>query len=68
MNVNGTRIARPSRMEEAPGTRPSADGEGMCLRSPSEVLAILQPARNKPASIMPSGLWRTGLLPEPQGA
>ena len=67
MNVNGTRIQRPNRMEEAPGTRPTG-GEAMCLRSPSEVLAILRPTHDEPAPIMIGGLWKTGLLPEPQGA
>lgn len=62
MNVNETRNhQRPSRMEEAPGTRPSA------ARSPSEVLAILGSTHHEPKPLMIGGLWKTGLL-EPQGA
>ena len=68
MNVNTTRNTRPSRMEEAPGTRPTANGEAMRLRSPSEVLAILEPHHEEPPAILIGGLWKTGLLPEPQGA
>ncbi len=67
MNVNGTRNQRPNRMEEAPVTR-TTGGEAMCLRSPSEVLAILRPTHDEPAPIMIGGLWKTGLMPEPQGA
>lgn len=61
MNVNGNRIASPSRMEEAPDTRRAS-------ASPSEVLAILKPTREEPPAILIGGLWKTGLLPEPQGA
>ncbi len=68
MNVNGTRTTRPSQMEEAPGTRRTSDGEAMRLRSPSEVLAILKPTHDEPKPIMIGGLWKTGLLLEPQGA
>ncbi len=64
MNVNGTRIQRPSRMEEAPGTRPGTEGRSMRLRTPSEVLAILKPTHDEPAPIMIGGLWKTGTLPE----
>ncbi len=64
MNVNTNRIARPSRMEEAPGTRPTASGESLALRSPSEVLAILRPTHDEPAPIRIGGLWKTGLLPQ----
>ena len=67
MNVNGNRIARPSRMEEAPDTR-RGGGEAMRLASPAEVLAILKPTRKEPPAILIGGLWKTGLLPEPQGA
>ena len=68
MNVNGTRTTRPPRMEEAPGTRRTSDGEAMRLRSPSEVLAILKPTFEEPPAILIGGLWKTGLLAEPQGA
>jgi hypothetical protein len=68
MNVNGNRIARPSRMEEAPDTRPAANGAAMRPTSPTRVLAILKPTREEPPAILIGGLWKTGLLPEPQGA
>ena len=61
MNVNANRSPRPNRMEEAPGTRP-----GEALRSPSEVLTILEPGRQEPPAILIGGLWKTG--PLPQGA
>lgn len=68
MNVNGTRIARPTRMEEAPDTRIGGAGEAMRPTSPGEMLAILKPTREEPPAILIDGLWKTGLLPEPQGA
>lgn len=59
MNVKDTRSPRPARMEEAPATRPT-------VKSPSEVLAMLQPGHDEPRPLLIGSLWKTG--PEPQDA
>ena len=61
MNVNENRTDGPSRMQEAPGTRPSGNAH-----SPSEVLAILRPTPEAPKPLRIGGLWKTGR--DPQGA
>ena len=55
MNVDRNGPQGPSRMEEAPGTRPT---------TPSEVLAILKPTHEEPPAILIGSLWKTGLVPE----
>ena len=67
MNVDTTRNPRPTRMEEAPATRPGRGGATSC-RTPSEVLAILRPSREKPPAILIGSLWKTGLVPEGAGS
>ena len=59
MNVSDTRTPRPAPMEEAPGTQPT-------VKSPSEVLAMLQPTHEEPRPLQIGSLWKMG--PEPQGA
>ena len=59
MNVNDTRTPRPARMEEAPGPRPT-------VKSPAEVLAMLEPTHEEPRPLLIGSLWKMG--PEPQGA
>ncbi len=68
MNVNRKRIAAPSRMEEAPQPPTRAAGEATTVRSPAQVLSILEPSAGHPRPILIHGLWKTGLVPEPQGA
>lgn len=40
----------------------------MRIRAVSEVLRILQPQQVTDPVVLPSGLWKTGSLPKPQGA
>lgn len=63
MNVNAKSSQRRRRMEEAPGTGTSTR-QGMRPSTPSEVLAILRPERERPRAIHIGSLWKTGLAPE----
>lgn len=38
------------------------------IRGASEVLSILQPQQSVDPVVLPTGLWKTGSLPKPQGA
>lgn len=64
MNVNGIRSQRPAGLHEAPDGWSQRAGEGERPSTPAEVLAILDPGREKPAAILIGSLWKTGLLPE----
>lgn len=50
--------------------KPSEDKgrKPMRIRGVAEVLRILQPPQVTDPVVLPSGLWKTGSLPKPQGA
>lgn len=65
-------------MMKTPTTPTSEKGAGAGIRrsstatmrvcSASEVFRILEPAPAKPTAAIPSGLWKTGWLPQGEGA
>lgn len=65
MQERGTQTqAEPARQGERSNQR-SGDQR---IRSASEVLRILEPPSLNSKSVVPTGFWKTGWLPSPEGA